>query len=154
MVKMRHEGRVENRAVYVAIGITMEGAKEVLGLWTNAQEGAKFWLRVLTEIRNRGVKEILVACVDGLKGFPEAIESVYPKALVQLCIVHLVRNSLNYVSWKERKRVASALRAIYSAPTESEAGWQLADFEECWGGEVRTDRAAVAEALGAGTAAV
>lgn len=133
MVKMRHEGRVENRAVYVAIGITMEGAKEVLGLWTNSREGAKFWLQVLTEIRNRGVKEILVACVDGLKGFPEAIESVYPKTLVQVCIVHLVRNSLNFVNWKERKRVASALRAIYSAPTESEAERQLAAFEEQWG---------------------
>lgn len=133
MVKMRHEGRVENRAVYVAIGITMEGSKEVLGLWTSAHEGAKFWLQVLTEIRNRGVKEILVACVDGLKGFPEAIESVYPKTVVQLCIVHLVRNSLNYVSWKERKRVASALRAIYSATTESEAERQLGLFEEEWG---------------------
>lgn len=135
MVKMRHEGRVENRAVYVAIGITMEGAKEVLGLWTSANEGAKFWLQVLTEIRNRGVKEILVACVDGLKGFPEAIESVYPKTVVQLCIVHLVRNSLNYVNWKERKRVASALRAIYSAPTEDEALRQREAFEEEWGGK-------------------
>ncbi len=133
MVKMRHEGRVENRAVYIAIGITMEGPKEVPGLWTNATEGAKFWLQVLTEIRNRGVKEILVACVDGLRGFPEAIESLYPKALVQLCIVHLVRNSLNYVNWKERKRVASSLRAIYNAPTEAEAKRQLEAFEQEWG---------------------
>ena len=88
MVKMRHEGRVENRAVYVAIGVTLAGTKEVLGLWTNATEGAKFWLQIVTEIRNRGVNDILIACVDGLKGFPEAIQSVYPKTQVQLCIVH------------------------------------------------------------------
>jgi putative transposase len=103
MVKMRHEGRVENRAVFIGIGVTLEGSKEVLGLWTNATEGAKFWLQILTEIRNRGVQDILIACVDGLKGFPEAIQSVYPKTQVQLCIVHMVRNSLNYVNWKERK---------------------------------------------------
>ena len=113
IVKMRHEGRVENRAVFVAIGVNQEGVKEVLGLWTSATEGSKFWLQILTEIRNRGVQDILVACVDGLKGFPEAIGSVYPKAEVQLCIVHMVRNSLGYVNWKERKRVAHDLRQIY-----------------------------------------
>src|SRR5215467_11797712 len=90
MVKMRHEGKVENRAVYVAIGIDLEGRKDVLGLWTSANEGAKFWLQVLTELRNRGLKDIFIACVDGLKGFPEAIEAVYPRTEVQLCIVHLV----------------------------------------------------------------
>lgn len=105
----------ENRAVFVAIGVNQEGAKEVLGLWTSATEGAKFWPQILTEIRNRGVQDILIACVDGLKGFPEAISSVYPKTEVQLCIVHMVRNSLGYVNWKERKRVAQDLRQIYQA---------------------------------------
>ncbi len=133
VVKMRHEGRVENRAVYVAIGITMEGGKEVLGLWTSANEGAKFWLQVLTEIRNRGVKDVLIACVDGLTGFPEAIEAVYPKATVQLCIVHMVRNSLKYVNWKERKRVASRLREVYNAATEAQAEDRLEAFEQEWG---------------------
>jgi Transposase and inactivated derivatives len=94
-VKMRHEGRVENRAVYVAIGIDLEGQKEVLGLWTSGNEGAKFWLGVLTELRNRGVKDMLIVCVDGLKGFPQAIETAFPEARVQLCIVHMVRASLN-----------------------------------------------------------
>src|SRR6476469_5215683 len=119
MVKMRHEGRVENRAVFVGIGVNLEGGKEVLGLWTSATEGAKFWLQILTEIRNRGVNDILIACVDGLKGFPEAIQSVYPKTQVQLCIVHMVRNSLNYVNWKERKAVAPQLgrdRALLCLP--------------------------------------
>src|ERR1700712_222368 len=103
-VKMRHEGRVENRAVYVALGINLDGRKEVLGLWTSANEGAKFWLHVLTELKNRGVKDIYLVCVGGLKGFPQAIESVFPKAQVQLCIVHLVRASMNYVTWKDRKQ--------------------------------------------------
>src|ERR1700680_5098975 len=120
-VKMRHEGRVENRAVFVGIGVTQEGIKEVLGLWTSATEGAKFWLQILTEIRNRGVQDILIACVDGLKGFPEAIQSVYPQTQVQLCIVHMVRNSLNYVNWKERKMVAADLKQVYHAATVEEA---------------------------------
>jgi putative transposase len=94
-VKMRHDGRVDNRAVYVAIGVDLEGHKDVLGLWTSANEGAKFWLSVLTELKNRGVKDLLIVCVDGLKGFPQAIEAVFPMAQVQLCIVHLVRASLN-----------------------------------------------------------
>src|SRR5215471_10262704 len=116
-VKMRHEGRVENRAVYVAIGVDLEGRKDVLGLWTNSNEGAKFWLAVLTELKNRGVKDVLIVCIDGLRGFPQAVEAVYPEAKVQLCIVHLVRASLNYVSWKERKQVAADLKAIYRAAT-------------------------------------
>jgi putative transposase len=132
MVKMRHEGRVENRAVFVGIGVTLEGSKEVLGLWTSATEGAKFWLQILTEIRNRGVQDILIACVDGLKGFPEAIQSVYPKTQVQLCIVHMVRNSLNYVNWKERRTVAADLKQVYHAATAEEAEQRLSEFEERW----------------------
>jgi len=132
-VKMRNEGRVENRAVYVAIGVDLEGRKEVLGLWTSSHEGAKFWLGVLTEMKNRGVKDVLIACIDGLKGFPQAIESVFPEARVQLCIVHLVRASLNYVSWKERKRVAADLKGIYRAATERQAEQELTDFIAKWG---------------------
>jgi putative transposase len=135
MVKMRHEGRVENRAVFVGIGVTLEGTKEVLGLWSSATEGAKFWLQILTEIRNRGVNDILIACVDGLKGFPEAIQSVYPKTQVQLCIVHMVRNSLNYVSWQERKAVAADLKQIYHAATAEAAEGRLHQFEEQWDGK-------------------
>jgi len=132
VVKMRAEGRVENRAVYVAIGINMEGVKEVLGLWTSANEGAKFWLQVLTELSNRGVKDIFIACVDGLKGFPQAIETVFPKTTVQLCIVHMVRGSLNYVGWKERKAVADDLKLIYRAPSAEEAERQLEEFAKKW----------------------
>jgi putative transposase len=132
-VKMRHEGRVENRAVYVAIGISMEGRKEVLGLWTSANEGAKFWLSILTEMRNRGLKDIFVACVDGLKGFPQAIESVYPHTQVQLCIVHLVRASLNYVSWKDRKTVATDLKLVYRAAAAEQAAQELESFIARWG---------------------
>jgi putative transposase len=132
-VKMRQEGRVENRAVYVAIGVDLDGRKDVLGLWTSANEGAKFWLAVLTELKNRGVRDVLIACVDGLKGFPQAIESVFPEARIQLCIVHLVRASLNYVNWKERKQVAADLRAIYRAATEAQAGLELTSFIAKWG---------------------
>ena len=132
-VKMRHEGRVENRAVYVAIGVTLEGRKEVLGLWTSSNEGAKFWLTILTELRNRGVKDIFIACVDGLKGFPQAIESVFPQAQVQLCIVHLMRASLNYVTWKDRKQVAAELKPIYRAATAEQAGAELEAFMKRWG---------------------
>ena len=132
-VKMRQEGRVENRAVYVALGVDMEGQKDVLGLWTSSNEGAKFWLSVLTELRNRGVKDILIACVDGLKGFPQAIEAVFPQTQVQLCIVQLVRSSLNYVNWKERKLVASDLRGVYRAATERQAEQELREFESKWG---------------------
>jgi putative transposase len=132
-VKIRHEGRVENRAVYVALGINLEGRKEVLGLWTSGNEGAKFWLTVLTELRNRGVKDVFLVCVDGLKGFPQAIESVYPQAEVQMCIVHMVRASLNYVNWKERKRVATDLKPIYRATTAGQAELELAGFATKWG---------------------
>ena len=132
VVKMRVDGRVENRAVYVAIGINLEGGKEVLGLWTSANEGAKFWLQVLTELSNRGVKDIFIACVDGLKGFPQAIETVFPKTTVQLCIVHMVRGSLSYVGWKERKLVAADLKNIYRAATVEEAERQLEEFAQKW----------------------
>jgi len=125
MVKMRDNGHVQNQAVYVVLGVDREGQKEVLGLWVAQQEGAKFWLQVLTELKNRGVKDIFIACVDGLKGFPEAIEALYPKTEVQLCIVHLVRASLNYVPWKHRKLVAADLRRIYQAATAEEARVQL-----------------------------
>lgn len=131
-VKMRHEGRVENRAVYVALGINLEGRKEVLGLWTSANEGAKFWLNVLTELRNRGVRDVYLVCVDGLKGFPQAIESIFPHAQVQLCIVHMVRASLNYVTWQDRKKVVADLKPIYKAATAEDAEGQLSEFETKW----------------------
>lgn len=129
---MRHEGRVENRAVHVALGVNLRGEKEVLGLWTTANEGSKFWLQVLTDLQNRGVKDILIACVDGLKGFPQAIESVFPKTAVQLCIVHMVRGSLNYVNWKDRKAVAKDLKAIYRATTLQQAEQELETFAKSW----------------------
>ena len=133
-VKVRDNGQVQNRAFYVAIGVKMDGTKEVLGLWASANEGAKFWLQVLTDLRNRGVEDLFIACVDGLKGFPDAIETVYPQTQVQLCIVHLVRASLNYVGWKQRKRVAQDLRAMYTASTAAQAELELAAFEAKWGG--------------------
>lgn len=131
-VKIREAGHVQNRAIYVVIGVNLEGNKEVLGLWAGQAEGAKFWLQVVTELKNRGVQDLYIACVDGLKGLPQAIETVFPKAQVQLCIVHLVRNSLHYVSWKERKAVAAELKPIYRAAT-AEDGWdQLGAFAEKW----------------------
>jgi putative transposase len=131
-VKVRDNGHVMNKAVYLAIGITMEGVKEVLGMWVAENEGAKFWLQVVTELRNRGIQDIFIACVDGLKGFPEAIETVFPQTQVQLCIVHMVRNSLKYVSWKQRKEIASDLKAIYQSPTAEQAEMELTAFEEKW----------------------
>src|ERR1700691_427253 len=132
MVKVRDEGHVQNKAIYVVLGVNLEGQKEVLGLWVAQTEGAKFWLQVLTELQNRGVKDILIACVDGLKGFPEAIEAVYPRTEVQLCIVHLVRASLNYVPGKWRKPVAADLQSIYRAATASEAEQHLQELESKW----------------------
>jgi len=134
-VKVRDTGAVRVKAVYLAIGINLNGEKEVLGLWIAQTEGAKFWLQVVTELKNRGVQDIFIACVDGLKGFPEAIETVYPQTAVQLCIVHLVRNSLNYVSWKMRKRIADDLKRIYQSATVAEAEQQLAEFEAQWNGD-------------------
>src|SRR6266487_3944648 len=132
MVKMRDNGHVQNQAIYVVLGVDREGQKEVLGLWVAQQEGAKFWLQVLTELKNRGVKDIFIACVDGLKGFPEAIEALYPQTEVQLCIVHLVRASLNYVPWKHRKLVAADLRQVYRAATAEEARQHLEAMIKKW----------------------
>ncbi len=130
--KVRDNGHVRNKAIYLAIGVNLNGMKEVLGLWIAQTEGAKFWLQVVTELKNRGVEDILIACVDGLKGFPGAIESVFPKTEVQLCIVHMVRHSLNYVGWKQRKEVASDLKTIYRAATEAEAEQRLVEFSLKW----------------------
>lgn len=131
-IKVRQDGHVQNKAVYLAIGVNRDGVKEVLGLWLAQTEGAKFWLQVVTELKNRGVQDILIACVDGLKGFPEAIEAVFPQTEIQLCLVHMVRHSLKYVTWKERKAVAADLRLIYQASTVSEAEQRLASFSEKW----------------------
>jgi putative transposase len=133
-VKIRDEGTVRNKAVYLAIGVDREGRKDVLGLWIEQTEGAAFWLRVMTELKSRGVEDILIALVDGLAGFPEAITTVFPQAQVHHCVVHLVRGSLSYVSYKDRRAVAGALRAIYRAPTEDAALAALAAFEASpWG---------------------
>jgi len=134
-VKMRSAGHVQNTAVYVALAITMEGTKELLGLWVGEAEGAKFWLSVLTELKNRGVQDILIASVDGLKGFPEAIESIYPKTQIQLCIVHMIRNSMRYVPWKDRRKVAADLRTVYTAATLEAAEQALGAFEAKWGAQ-------------------
>ena len=131
-VKMRTSGHVQAQAVYLALALTLEGDKELLGMWVGEAEGAKFWLSVLTELKNRGVRDMLIAAVDGLAGFPDAIESVFPKTQVQLCIVHVVRGSLRYVSWKERRIVARDLRSIYQAPTLEAAEVALTAFEERW----------------------
>jgi putative transposase len=132
VVKVRQDGRVVNKAIHLALGVNLSGQKELLGLWMTQNESSKFWLSVLTELQNRGVKDIFIACVDGLTGFPEAIEAVFPQTQVQLCIVHLVRNSLSYVSYKDRKAVAADLRAVYTAPTATEAEQALVDFAERW----------------------
>src|ERR1700690_371133 len=137
-VKIRDAGHIRNRAIYVAIGVNLKGNKEVLGLWSNETEGAKFWLQVLTDMKNRGVVDIFIACVDGLTGFPKAIETVFPQAQVQLCIVHQVRASLNYVSWKQRKAVAADLQLIYRANTTEEAYFKLEAFAEKWDGAYPT----------------
>ena len=134
-VKVRDGAHIQNKAIHVAIAVNLAGHKEVLGLWAAQNEGAKFWLQVLTELQNRGVKDIFIAWVDGLKGFPEVIESVYPKAEVQTCIVHMVRASLSYVNWKQRKRVAVDLRQIYQAATADDASEQLDVFAQNWDAE-------------------
>jgi len=131
-IKVRDNGHVINKAVYLAIGIKLDGGKEVLGMWVSENEGAKFWLQVVTELNNRGVVDIFIACVDGLKGFPEAIETVFPRTQVQLCIVHMVRHSLNYVTSKHRKAVADDLKLIYQSATAEQAEMQLTAFAEKW----------------------
>ena len=137
-VKIRDEGVVRNKAVYLALGFTIEGHKEVLGLWIEQTEGAKFWLRVMTEIKNRGVKDVFIAVVDGLKGFPEAINAVFPETGVQTCIVHMIRHSLNYVGWKERKAVAADLKSVYRAESADAAALRLDEFEHEWGDKYPT----------------
>lgn len=133
-VKIRDEGTVKNKAVYLALALRTDGIKEILGLWIEQTEGAKFWLRVMTELRNRGVQDILIAVVDGLKGFPDAITAVFPQTQVQTCIVHLLRNSLEFVTWKDYKPVTQALRVIYRAETAEAAKERLEEFAEGeWG---------------------
>lgn len=131
-VKIRDHGIVRNKAVYLALAIRADGKREVLGIWIEQTEGAKFWLKVMNEMKNRGLDDILIAVVDGLKGFPEAINAVFPKCLVQTCIVHLVRYSLNFCSYKDKKLVASDLKTVYSAETADAAEDKLAAFEEKW----------------------
>jgi transposase-like protein len=132
VVKIRQDKKVINKAVYLALGVNLEGHKELLGLWLSENEGAKFWLNVLTELQNRGVKDILIACVDGLKGFPDAIGTVFPDTRIQLCIVHRVRNSLKYVPWKDYKSVTADLKRIYKSATEDEALQELDQFAQRW----------------------
>lgn len=132
VVKCREDKTIRNRNVYLALAVNMEGQKELLGMWMAQNEGAKFWLGVVTELKNRGVEDIFIACVDGLKGFPEAINSVFPAAQVQLCIVHQIRNSLKYVPYKEKKQVAADLKSVYDADTVEQAELNLAAFAEKW----------------------
>lgn len=135
VLKIRQNKRVINKSMYLALGINMEGQKELLGLWLAETEGAKFWLSVLTELKTRGLQDILIACVDGLKGFPEAIAAEYPHTKIQLCIVHMVRNSLKYVTWKDYKAVTADLKEVYKAPTEDAAQLELLRFAEKWDGK-------------------
>jgi transposase-like protein len=132
VVKGRTDGKASNKSVYLAIGINLEGKKEVLGMWIAENEGAKFWMNIITELNNRGLKDILIACIDGLKGFPEAINSVFPNTRIQLCIVHMVRNSVKYVSWKDRKAICTDLKKIYNAPSEKIGMEELEIFSEKW----------------------
>jgi len=132
VLKIRQDKQVINKAIYLALGVNLEGHKELLGLWISENEGAKFWLNVLTELQNRGVKDILIACVDGLKGFPDAINTAFPETQVQLCIVHMVRNSMKYVPWKDYKAIAADLKRIYQSVTEDEALLALEQFAERW----------------------
>ena len=132
VVKVREQGRIINKSIYVALGIKRSGRKELLGLWIAETESAKFWLAILTELQNRGVKDILICCIDGLKGFAEAIASVYPQAKIQLCLVHMMRNSLRYVATKDKKAVSAVLKKIYNSPTAQAAEQALDEFADCW----------------------
>jgi len=132
VVKVRQDGRVIKKAIYIALGIDMEGHKDVLGLWMSENEGAKFWLSVLTDLQTRGLKDILIVCVDGLSGFPAAIESVYPHAKIQLCIVHMIRNSVKYVTYLDRKELCGDLKMVYSAVNEKQALKALGEFKQKW----------------------
>jgi transposase-like protein len=132
VIKIRDRLRVVNQSIYLALGVNMDGKKDLLGLWMSDNEGAKFWLSVLTELKARGVQDILIACVDGLKGFPDAIAAEYPETRIQLCIVHMVRNSLKYVSWKDYRAVTADLKRIYQATTEDQALAELERFGQQW----------------------
>lgn len=132
VMKVRYNNTVINKAVFLALGVNIDGQKDLLGLWMAENEGAKFWLSVLTELKNRGLHDILIACVDGLKGFPDAINAVYPDTHIQLCINHIVRNSLKYVSWKDYKAVTADLKKIYQSVTEDEALHALDEFGQKW----------------------
>ncbi len=132
VLKIRQDKQVINKSIYLALGVNMEGHKELLGMWLSENEGAKFWLNVLTELQNRGVKDILIACVDGLKGFPDAINTAFPETQIQLCIVHMVRNSVKYVPWKDYKPVTADLKRIYQATTEEQALLALTEFSDKW----------------------
>jgi len=132
VVKIRQDKQVINKAIYLALGVNTEGHKELLGMWLSENEGAKFWLGILTELKNRGLEDILIACVDGLKGFPEAIQTVYPQTHIQLCIVHMVRNSMKFVPWRDYKEVAGDLKRIYQSATEDEALRELDQVDEKW----------------------
>jgi putative transposase len=138
VIKVRENGRVINKAIHLVLALNLKGEKELLGMWITQNEGAKFWMNVLTDLKNRGVQDLFVACVDGLTGFPEAIAATYPQALVQLCMVHLVRNSVAFVSYKDRKAVCADLKAIYSAATEDEAQMALELFAGRWDGQYPT----------------
>jgi putative transposase len=133
VIKVRDQGIVGNKSAYLALGVNPDGKKEVLGLWLESNEGSKFWLKVITELKNRGIEDIFIACCDGLKGFPEAIEAVFPKTVVQTCIVHMIRNSMRFVTWSQRKALCRELRRVYSAETEDAALLALAEFESTWG---------------------
>ncbi|MFT6449677.1 MAG: transposase-like protein [Oleispira sp.] len=132
VVKIRQDKQVINKAIYLALGVNTEGHKELLGMWLSENEGAKFWLGILTELKNRGLKDILIACVDGLKGFPEAIEAVYPQTHIQLCIVHMVCTSMKFIPWNDYKEVAADLKRVYKSPTEEEALRELDSLEDKW----------------------
>ena len=138
VVKCRDSGAIVNKSVYLALGINLEGKKELLGMWIAGSEGAKFWLNVVTELKNRGLQDIFIACVDGLKGFPEAINSVYPETEVQLCIVHMIRHSLKFVSYKDRKQLAADLKTVYSSLTLENAEDNLTAFAEKWDAQYPT----------------
>jgi Transposase and inactivated derivatives len=134
VINVREDGKVAKKSIYMALAINQEGRKELLGLWIDQSEGAKFWLRILNELKNRGVQDILLTAVDGLSGFPEAIAAVFPKTEVQLCIVHMVRNSLKFVPYKDRKAIATDLKKIYWAPSEEVAVDELKSFSAKWDG--------------------
>jgi putative transposase len=150
VIKVREAGSVQRRACYLALGVTLEGDRDVLGIWFQETEGAKFWLQVLNDLKQRGVQDILIACVDGLKGFPEAIEAVFPQAWVQTCIVHLIRHSLRYVPRREREQVARDLRPIYTAVDADTALQALEEFDDKWGERFPADQQELAAGLGAG----